>query len=279
MAATSSSLSDYLKHQGRVRKRDLSSLLTSEVINGLQKPSKTALSSALECIKGADEESLARILGRGPGGKGAASRVLVLALLHLTTRSSQQQNGHSSSSFGAVAGNSSFVLQFEEELQRMSSLIAGVHGALLERLADLGRQLPPVSATTPGSRDADRVQPPHHHQPVPQYQSSGELLAALHRLQYAADQVAADLVAADDCLRDAVEALAHLAVAYDDALIEAAAASVAVDSSCGDGGQQQQLGRSAPALPAVSGSLPPLTAVRSHSAPGPQGKYIAGEFV
>jgi hypothetical protein len=170
---------------------------------------------------------------------------------------------------------------FEAEMHSARRLVAGAHKELLARLADLGRQLPPtvsaaVTCAPPSSTVAAEV-------------------AACAALRAAADRAASDLVALDDLTRSAVQSMARLAAAYDNALLGAAAATAHMCRDSGEDGdaaspcswQQQRQQQRQPwwrrwqqprQRQEGSGMLDgaPVTAVVSHSAPGQQGKYVAG---
>jgi hypothetical protein len=315
MSAGVHSFVEMLQKDGCVRSGELIELMRAEVVNAAaESPSQTGLSSALGCIQGADEESLSRLLGRGPGGKGAAPRVLALALLHLTAAAQQQHHGPhpddgGPSAFGALAGAGTFVTKFKAELHRVRGVIAAAHEELLARVLHLGQQLPPIPAGSASSSDggaaADGVTATLNGAPTAAANGNGVHLSPSSsakqpcldrvirtaaelgecaRLRDAADRVGAELVALDDCIRDAVDGLARLAAAFDNALVQAAMAAAAAAS----GGQLLERGgsggwlggssaRTALQLQHAAAGLPPLTAVCSHSSPGRQGKYIAGK--
>ena len=276
----------------------LEAVLGSEVAPVANAEAEQPLSGvlkALEALKGTSGDFSPLYLARGLKDKDAAApRVMALALLHLA--SDQPAAPGRAGSCGELAAASPFIAAFEAEANRLRRLIMGGHAQVLERLAALGRQLPPTSGSPRnvnggsaasmgigGSNDNDGRD------------GIGSACAAARtgqatceRLRAAADEVAAALVGLDDCSRAALGVLARLASAYDDAVAmahAAEAAAVAEAAPAATAGsvahaalvgwpRREQPGRNG--LQAIGER--PVTAVCSHSAPGDRGKYMAGEF-
>ncbi|GBF99690.1 vacuolar transporter chaperone [Raphidocelis subcapitata] len=285
-----------LRASGGVQEALLLRLLDAEIANaGARAARGDALSAALRRIRGADEDALASVVGRGPGGRGAAPRVLALALLARAAAGEGDGRRRSTSSaaaspFAALAGGGAFAAAYEGELMRVAAGLAAAQDELLARLADLGAHLPPAAA-------ADCPEPP-----APSPEAAAEAAAAelpeCARLRAAADAVAEDLIALDDGQRAAVAALAALAAAHDDALLAAAAGAEGPaggdDSRHTTEGGCEVAAAAATAEAAAAGACEaarlerqrlqrlqaagpvPLTAVCSHSAPAPAAKYTAG---
>jgi hypothetical protein len=272
-----------LQEEGAVREATLVALLGAEIRNAREQVANRALSATLGAVQGANEESLARVLGHGPGGRGVAPRVMALGLLHLSAQLQQPHAGPGS--FGPLKAGSEFMAAYEAELLRVRGLLAGAHEELLHRLADLGRQLPPAGTAPAGgaappsaaANDAapaglDRADDGAAAAAAAAAASPGDARAAeleeCARLRGDADAAAAALIAVDDAQRAATGALARLAAAYDEVMAEAAARLAAAAAVDAGGSPRKRAARCEAA---------PLTAVCSHSAPGCQGRYTAGE--
>jgi hypothetical protein len=262
-----------LEAEGAVREAALVALLGAEVRNAREQVANRALSAALAAVQGANEEALARVLGRGPGGRGAAPRVMALGLLHLAAQAAEAAGagvpGAAAplASFGALAAGSEFMAAYEAELRRVARLLASGHAELRAALADLGRQLPPAGAAGVAGAAGAAAAAGEGTAGGAGAAAAAEL-AECARLRAEADAAAARLIALDDAGRAATGALARLAAAYDEVMAEAAARLAAAAAGAPPGSPRKRSGRC---------EAPPLTAVRSHSAPGGQGKYTAGE--
>ena len=286
--------------------------------------SSVSISKKLQGV--VDDELLARLMGGGGGGGSmvggspAVPRVAALALLELLCEaSSGAVDGTTAVDAGSSLINggsgSAFLAGLEAEARRLRTLFAGAHAEVLEALADLGRQLPPVtsvSATmTPSSSSTNlsgggaAAAAVRGAAAVGASSGNGDgrslsaaaALAECARLRGIADGAASALIAVDDALRAAVSDLARIAAAYDAAAARVAAVrqAAAAQGSSGGGGanaldgerrRTAPLPKPAPPAAPVSAEAAdaalraaPIPAVSSHSAPRQLlGKYTAGEL-
>jgi hypothetical protein len=280
------------RHGGGVPEEYLAGLLVAET--GPSSAGRFGLQDALRalgCDQDGDVDALSQILGRGGPGGGPAPRVMALGLLQHLASQLAGRDGRGAG-LGALAAASPFVAAFGAELQRARRLLAGAHDELLARLAALGEALPPASAEAAAGGGHPRAG------------AAAAELEACAALRVAADRAAEDLVALDAAAAEWAAALARLAAAYDAALLRRAAEEAAAAGGGGCGGSSSGDDEAWPAGGGRRGSLQPrwwrrrwaggsgaqgaegasspfdgapIAAVVSHSAPGQQGKYVAGE--